>query len=430
MNYRIVGAAEPPAAGAEAWMCHLQWLHLLEGEIRRSRLARWADWLLPPLSASSSSGDSSPDTPASPPRVSNGLAAATNGGDPLPTLVRGPSPPQESTPRLPSRPCRLEDEEEDEHAAAAAAASVVLDSSLPEAMSPGDLAMGSARSEESIARTGEAGTADGGGAVARVVAVILEEFEEAEAVVDRARRALVAQGYPRPSPGHVLQVLGEAAKEQGEGTAVHPHPLGCVSPSTLFLASAALGVSRGGQTVRPGALVDAEAARPRGTESGGAAASATLEEDEKCVASGSRPDWPASGVGGAAGHTPEDPFEDDEDEWFGVSRGSEEAFGSWGYRDSGFALVPGQCGGRDPYVVMRGGRCGHMVLLVESAGGGRREAGGGGGKGGGRVCRASITLSRPSTGSPAPLLLAALEGLSGRNTQESHQAILIGRCRG
>ncbi len=50
---RHISAAQPASNDTEAWMNHLQWLHLLEGglrgrDTRGRRLTRWADWLLPP----------------------------------------------------------------------------------------------------------------------------------------------------------------------------------------------------------------------------------------------------------------------------------------------------------------------------------------------------------------------------------------------
>lgn len=54
---RHISAAEPASNDTEAWMNHLQWLHLLEGRLRGDglsgggdasrQLVRWADWLVP-----------------------------------------------------------------------------------------------------------------------------------------------------------------------------------------------------------------------------------------------------------------------------------------------------------------------------------------------------------------------------------------------
>eukprot|EP00752_Nemacystus_decipiens_P003513 g3241.t2 len=53
---RSVSAGEPASNDTEAWMNHLQWLHLLEGRMRKEngvgvasrQRTKWADWLVPP----------------------------------------------------------------------------------------------------------------------------------------------------------------------------------------------------------------------------------------------------------------------------------------------------------------------------------------------------------------------------------------------
>lgn len=48
---------------------------------------------------------------------------------------------------------------------------------------------------------------------------------------------------------------------------------------------------------------------------------------------------------------------DDEDGWFGAADGDKEAFGSWGFRDAGFALsAEKDDASAEPHVVMRGAR--------------------------------------------------------------------------
>lgn len=53
----------------------------------------------------------------------------------------------------------------------------------------------------------------------------------------------------------------------------------------------------------------------------------------------------------------DEPEHDGGDGWFGAADGDKEAFGSWGFKDSGFSLAADEKdSAAEPYVVMRGGR--------------------------------------------------------------------------
>ncbi|CAM9796170.1 unnamed protein product, partial [Ectocarpus sp. 12 AP-2014] len=77
---RLVSSATPASDDMEAWMNHLQWVHLLHDRLRghgrrdgsggsgggssSRRWSRWAEWLVPPLPLSSKAAASSADSAA------------------------------------------------------------------------------------------------------------------------------------------------------------------------------------------------------------------------------------------------------------------------------------------------------------------------------------------------------------------------------
>lgn len=214
----------------------------------------------------------------------------------------------------------------------------------------------------------------------RVLEAVLTEFDKAEVAVAHAREALLERGFSHPSPGHVLQALKQAQDEEREnegeacGDSTRKNGVdsertdglsheSCsrerLSPSTLFLASAALSVSGQGKSETCIALAGVRVAD--GHREGRGYDDISLSQAESNLTRVSASDgWTSSVLpnGSMVATIMEDALGDDTDIWLGASDDNKEAFGSWGYRDSGFSLVSDPGGNGEPYVVMRGGRYG------------------------------------------------------------------------
>lgn len=208
-------------------------------------------------------------------------------------------------------------------------------------------------------------------AIKRVLDAVLHEFDVAEQTVSLARQALVHRGFSCPSPGHVLQTLTEAEAEasrcrrhdapssraqeeyyRSEVNVGGPPQSGGPSHSgkdnngakpdfpcrgcSLFLAAAALSLSPHDHATSP---FSTDAA----VSDEGSAVDAWSRNTDECD-------------GGGVDEVEEegDP-DDDGDGWFGVADEDTEAFGSWGFKDSGFSLAVDERGDTgEPHVVMRG----------------------------------------------------------------------------
>lgn len=273
-------------------MVYLQWMHLLENEIRRSRLSRWADWVVPPLP---------PSTVSQLPEGVCGSMARDN------DVLRG----DELTGKNPVGGHSSTAGDAIACVKAPPQGLIPLSSWWMKDSKPPSAAF---NGEKVLELDKEGGVSEkGNGAVGRVVETVLREFERAEEDVDSARQALVKKGFCRPNPGHMLQVLRNARESSGPG--------GSSRGPSLFLATAVLAL--------------------RGDDTEGVITS-TRVTSTSCEA-GSTEDIIAESL-------------DKEDMWFGASDGDKEALGSWGFRDSGFSIASDRADGGDPYVVMRGTR--------------------------------------------------------------------------
>lgn len=200
-------SADPPGDDTEVWMVYLQWMHLLEDEIRRSRLSRWADWVVPPLPPSTS------------PVLQEGVLGSMTRDE---HVLRG-------------------DELTGKNPVGSTAGDGITRLRVPQGLIPQSSWLMEASRPPPAAFNGEnvseldkeGGVSEkGNGAVGRVVETVLREFERSEEDVDNARQTLVKRGFRRPSPGHVLQVLRNA-RESSE-------PGGSNTVPSLFLATAVL----------------------------------------------------------------------------------------------------------------------------------------------------------------------------------------------